>query len=102
MQGQYKNDLKGLMFDDISPNLPKLSGEFILENTFQIGIHQSKWVDLSIIFSMIIIYRLIFFIMIKANEDAIPWIRRYIASNQRTKPASVKLIGQKTSVITTN
>ncbi|KAG6422207.1 hypothetical protein SASPL_118772 [Salvia splendens] len=83
IQGQYKNDLKGLMFDDISPYLPKLSGEFILENTFQIDIHQSKWVDLSIIFSMIIVYRLIFFVMIKANEDAIPWIRRYIASNQK-------------------
>ncbi|KAG6426106.1 hypothetical protein SASPL_110321 [Salvia splendens] len=76
IQGQYQNDLKGLMFDNMSPNQPKISGEFILENIFEIDFHRSKWVDLSVIFSMIITYRLIFLIMIKANEVAIPLIRR--------------------------
>lgn len=78
-QGQYQNDLKGLLFDNQSPNLPKISGEFILENVFQIDLNRSKWVDLSVLFSMIIIYRFIFFIMIKINEDVTPWIRGYIA-----------------------
>ncbi|XP_042053687.1 ABC transporter G family member 11-like [Salvia splendens] len=85
LQGQYQNDLKGLMFDNMSPNQPKISGEFILENIFEIDFHRSKWVDLSVIFSMIITYRLIFLIMIKANEVAIPLIRRYIAK-KRIKP----------------
>lgn len=89
LQGQYQNDLKGLMFHDISNSTdePTISGEFILENIFQIDTHRSKWVDLSVIFSMIIIYRFIFFIIIKANEDVTPLIRAYIARQrmQRTK-----------------
>lgn len=79
LQGQYQNDLKGLVFDNQSPDLPKIPGEFILENIFQIDVNRSKWVDLSVLFSMIIIYRVIFFIVIKINEDVTPWIRGYIA-----------------------
>lgn len=78
-QGQYQNDLEGLLFDNESPELPKIPGEYILETVFQINVHRSKWVDLSVIFSMIIIYRIIFFIMIKINEDVTPWLRGYIA-----------------------
>nr|GLL47868.1 ABC transporter G family member 11 [Ipomoea trifida] len=79
LQGQYQNDLKGLVFDNQSPDLPKIPGEFILENIFQIDVNRSKWVDLSVLFSMIVIYRVIFFIVIKINEDVTPWIRGYIA-----------------------
>ncbi|KAL8464896.1 hypothetical protein ACS0TY_034397 [Phlomoides rotata] len=79
LQGQYQNDLKGLVFDNQSPDLPKIPGEYILENVFQIDVHRSKWVDLSVLMSMIIIYRIIFFIMIKLNEDVTPWVRGYIA-----------------------
>jgi hypothetical protein len=81
-QGQYQNDLKGLLFDNQSPDLPKIPGEYILENIFQIDVHRSKWVDLSVIFSMIVIYRIIFFIMIKISEDITPWIRGYIAKRR--------------------
>ncbi|KAL0318725.1 UNVERIFIED_CONTAM: ABC transporter G family member 11 [Sesamum angustifolium] len=79
LQGQYQNDLKGLIFDNQSPDLPKIPGEYILENVFQIDVHRSKWVDLSVLFSMIVIYRIIFFIMIKVNEDVTPWVRGYVA-----------------------
>ncbi|KAL2461816.1 ABC transporter G family member 11 [Abeliophyllum distichum] len=79
LQGQYQNDLKGLVFDNQTPDLPKIPGEYILENVFQIDVNRSKWTDLSVLFSMIIIYRIIFFIMIKTNEDVTPWIRGYIA-----------------------
>lgn len=79
LQGQYQNDLKGLMFSNQSPDLPKIPGEYILENVFQIDVHRSKWIDLSVIFSMIAFYRIIFFIMIKISEDVTPWVRGYIA-----------------------
>ncbi|KAF5730411.1 putative ATP-binding cassette transporter [Tripterygium wilfordii] len=79
LQGQYQNDLKGLLFDNQSPDLPKIPGEYILEKVFQIDVNRSKWVDLSVIFSMIVIYRILFFIMIKISEDVTPWIRGYIA-----------------------
>ncbi|EOY21583.1 White-brown complex protein 11 [Theobroma cacao] len=79
LQGQYQNDLKGLLFDNQSPELPKIPGEYILENVFQIDVGRSKWIDLSVIFSMIFIYRIIFFFMIKISEDVTPWIRGLIA-----------------------
>ncbi|KAG8488096.1 hypothetical protein CXB51_018195 [Gossypium anomalum] len=79
LQGQYQNDLKGLLFKNQSPELPQIPGEYILENVFQINVRRSKWIDLSVIFSMIIIYRIIFFLMIKISEDVTPWIRGLIA-----------------------
>ncbi|KAI6674332.1 hypothetical protein NL676_002238 [Syzygium grande] len=75
LQGQYQNDLKGLLFDNKSPDLPKIPGEYILVNVFQIDASRSKWVDLTVLFSMIVIYRIIFFIMIKINEDVTPWLK---------------------------
>lgn len=78
-QGQYQNDLRGLVFDNQSPDLPKIPGEYILENVFQIDVGRSKWIDLSVILSMIVIYRIIFFFMIKISEDVTPWIRGLIA-----------------------
>ncbi|KAG7941927.1 hypothetical protein I3843_16G073600 [Carya illinoinensis] len=79
VQGQYQNDLKGLFFDNQRLDLPKISGEYILENVYQINVHRSKWVDLGVIFSMIAIYRILFFMLIKISEDVTPWIRGYIA-----------------------
>ncbi|KAI8542644.1 hypothetical protein RHMOL_Rhmol08G0153900 [Rhododendron molle] len=79
LQGQYQNDLKGLFFDNEPPSPIKIPGEYILENVFQIDVNRSKWIDLSVIFSMIVIYRIIFFIVIKISEDVTPWIRGCIA-----------------------
>ncbi|XP_047044836.1 ABC transporter G family member 11-like [Lolium rigidum] len=79
LQGQYQNDLVGLVFDNQDDELPKIPGEYILENVFQIDVSRSKWLDLSVLFSMIIIYRLLFFVMIKVSEDVTPWVRGYIA-----------------------
>ena len=87
-QGQYQNDLRGLWFDNQTPDLPKIPGEYILENVFQIDVNRSKWIDLSVIFSMIIIYRIIFFIMIKISEDVTPWARGYMA-RRRMKQKSL-------------
>ncbi|KAL2930473.1 ABC transporter G family member 11 [Bienertia sinuspersici] len=69
----------GCSVDNRTPNLPKIPGEYVLENVFQIDVTRSKWVDLSVIFSMTIVYRIIFFVMIKINEDVTPWIGGYIA-----------------------
>uniref|UniRef100_A0ACD5TP00 Uncharacterized protein n=1 Tax=Avena sativa TaxID=4498 RepID=A0ACD5TP00_AVESA len=79
LQGQYQNDLVGLVFDNQDDELPKIPGEYILENVFQIDVRRSKWLDLSVLFSMIVIYRLLFFAMIKVSEDVTPWVRGYIA-----------------------
>ncbi|KAL3724977.1 hypothetical protein ACJRO7_030053 [Eucalyptus globulus] len=79
LQGQYQNDLSGMLFENQSPDLPRIPGEYILENVFQIDVNRSKWVDLSVLLSMIVIYRILFLIMIKVNEDVTPWVRGYLA-----------------------
>ncbi|CAN6481688.1 unnamed protein product [Victoria cruziana] len=79
LQGQYQNDLKGLIFDNQSPDLPKIPGEYILENIFQIDVGRSKWWDLAVLYFMILVYRVIFFLMIKISEDFTPWMRGYLA-----------------------
>ncbi|XP_047325659.1 ABC transporter G family member 11 isoform X2 [Impatiens glandulifera] len=93
IQGQYQNDLKGLVFDNQSPDLPKIPGEYILEYVFQIDLTRSKWVDLSVIFSMIFVYRIIFFIVIKVSEDVTPWIRGYIARRRMKNKNTNIMVG---------
>ncbi|XP_042469776.1 ABC transporter G family member 11-like [Zingiber officinale] len=90
LQAQYQNDLEGILFDNQSPDLPKIPGEYVLENIFQIDIHRSKWWDLSVLFSMIVIYRIIFFLMIKINEDVTPWFRGYIARRRLQQKANLE------------
>ncbi|KAF3787715.1 ABC transporter G family member 11 [Nymphaea thermarum] len=79
LQGQYQNDLSGLVFDNQFPYLPKITGEYILENVFQIDVARSKWWDLGVLYFMILVYRVIFFLMIKTSEDFTPWLRGYMA-----------------------
>ncbi|GAB2240359.1 hypothetical protein Droror1_Dr00020877 [Drosera rotundifolia] len=74
-----RNDLKGLIFDTNNSLIGRISGEDILTRIFQIDVNRSKWIDLSVRFSMIIVYRVIFFLMIKINEDVTPWVRGLLA-----------------------
>ncbi|KAH9317173.1 hypothetical protein KI387_018942 [Taxus chinensis] len=82
LQGQYKNDLLGIEFDPQLAGMPKISGEYILQNIFEINAKRSKWWDLAIIFSMIFIYRFIFFLVIKYNEKVAPSLRAILAKHK--------------------
>ncbi|KAI4319268.1 hypothetical protein MLD38_032890 [Melastoma candidum] len=82
IQGQYQNDLAGLVFDNQSLDQARIPGEYVLEIIFQINTRRSKWTNLSVLFSMIVIYRVLFYIMIKINEDVTPWVRGYIAKRR--------------------
>lgn len=97
LQGQYQNDLLGMEFDNQSPLLPKITGEYLVKEVFEIDTNRSKWWDLAVIASMVVIYRIIFFVMIKISEDISPWVRGKLAHrslNRRksavhnTKPVS--------------
>ena len=100
LQGQYQNDLKGLVFNNQDDELPKIPGEYILENVFQIDVNRSKWLDLAVLFSMIVIYRLLFFVMIKMSEDVTPWVRGYIARRrvQNRRQRKVELAARSPSL----
>lgn len=96
LQAQYQNDLLGLEFDNQYPFMPKISGEYVVTQVFQIDVKRSKWWDLSVLFSMIIIYRIIFFVMIKISEDVTPWIRGYIARRTLKKKQNVQNLSMTT------
>ena len=42
LQGQYKNDMMGMEFDSQIPDMPKISGEYILHNIFEINTSRSN------------------------------------------------------------
>lgn len=83
LQGQYQNDLLGLTFDNGT-----ITGEYLVKEVFQIDTNRSKWADLSVIFAMVIAYRLIFFLMIKMKESISPWVRGKLAQRTLNKRKS--------------
>ena len=90
--------MKGLVFDNQYPDQPRIPGDFILKYIFQINVNRSKWIDLSVIFSMIFIYRSLFFLMIKINEDVLPWIRGNIARKRMQNKAPSSTFGKTPSL----
>lgn len=62
----------GVDFDPLVPGDPKLKGEYIISNMFGISLDHSKWWDLFALFALIVCYRLMFFIILKAKERAAP------------------------------
>lgn len=83
LQGQYQNDLLGLTFDNGS-----ITGEQLVRDVFQIDMNRSKWADLSVIFAMVIMYRIIFLLCIKIKENITPWVRGKIAQRSLNKRKS--------------
>ncbi|KAK9939606.1 hypothetical protein M0R45_016297 [Rubus argutus] len=72
IQGAYKNDYLGLEFDPMIPGDPRLSGEYVVTNTFGIPIDHSKWWDLAAIVAILVSYRVLFFLILKFKESASP------------------------------
>ncbi|MQM16686.1 hypothetical protein Taro_049644 [Colocasia esculenta] len=79
LQGNYKNDLIGLKFDALIPGESKMTGEYIVEHLYGISLKRSKWWDLGAIFLLIVLYRLIFFLVLKFRERASPLFRKIYA-----------------------
>lgn len=68
-QGLYKNEFEGLKFPESQmEGAPLIDGETILRNVWQVEMGYSKWIDLAILFGMVIFYRLLFFCIIKNGE----------------------------------
>ncbi|XP_043722186.1 ABC transporter G family member 1-like [Telopea speciosissima] len=86
-QGFYKNEFIGLTFpNNQAGGSATITGDEILRNTWQVEMGYSKWVDLAILFGMVILYRLMFFGIIKSVEKLKPIIRAALAvpSQQKT------------------
>ncbi|KAM3757480.1 hypothetical protein ACB098_02G191400 [Castanea mollissima] len=68
-QGFYKNEFEGLTFlNNLANGPPTITGEEILRNTWQVEMGYSKWIDLAILFGMVVLYRLIFLGIVKTVE----------------------------------
>lgn len=80
MQGFYKNDFKGLTFENNVPGGSPITGDSILKDTFQVK-GFSKWVDLLILAGMAVLYRFLFFGLIKLKEKLRPIIKDLLSRN---------------------
>ncbi|KAK4340030.1 hypothetical protein RND71_041492 [Anisodus tanguticus] len=71
-QGMFKNEFEGLVFTDyINGNNNTTSGEDVLRDRWQVEMAYSKWVDLAIMVGTLILYRLVFFLIVKTNEKVV-------------------------------
>ncbi|KAH6555782.1 hypothetical protein KP509_1Z228500 [Ceratopteris richardii] len=64
----YNNDYRGLVFDNIVPGGPPLTGEEILKSRFDMYIDYSKWWPVFVLVCMAFTYRVLFFLLIKLRE----------------------------------
>ncbi|CAL9161561.1 unnamed protein product [Musa hybrid cultivar] len=72
-QGFYKNEFLGLIFpNNQAGGPPTITGDEILKETWQVEMGYSKWVDLAILFGMVILYRLMFLGIVKTVEKLKP------------------------------
>ena len=75
-QGFYKNEFEGLRFpNEKVGGPPTITGDEILRNVWQVEMGYSKWVDVAILFGMVVLYRLTFLGIIKFTEKIKPIIR---------------------------
>ncbi|OVA15689.1 ABC transporter-like [Macleaya cordata] len=81
-EGFYKNEFEGLNFPNGQVGgSSTISGEEILRKIWQMEMGYSKWVDLAILFGMVVLYRLMFFGIIKMSEKLKPIIRAFLISS---------------------
>ncbi|KAL1833596.1 hypothetical protein ACET3Z_003247 [Daucus carota] len=79
-EGLFKNEYLGLTFpNEKVGGPPTITGEEILKNYWEMEDY-SKWLDLAVLLGMVVIYRLLFFGIIKALEKFKPVIAAWISS----------------------
>ena len=65
----------GLEFEPLQPGEPKLKGEFIITKILGFSTDHSKWWDLAVVLAISISYRMLFYIILKLREKALPVIK---------------------------
>ncbi|KAI3845462.1 hypothetical protein MKX03_023397 [Papaver bracteatum] len=81
-EGLYKNEFEGLNFPrDQCSGSSTITGEEIIENIWQMPMVYSKWIDLAVLFGMVVLYRLMFFGVIKMSEKLKPILRSFFSAN---------------------
>lgn len=74
-QGFYKNEFLGLTFpNNQAGGSSTISGEEICRDLWEVEMH-NKWIDLGILFGMVVLYRTLFFMIVKITEKMKPMIK---------------------------
>ncbi|XP_073003048.1 ABC transporter G family member 1-like [Typha latifolia] len=91
-QGFYKNEFLGLTFPNTQAGGPTvIAGDEILRDIWQVEMY-SKWIDLAVLFGMVILYRVIFLVIVKITEKVKPMMRG-LRSN-KTPLLSTQVVGE--------
>lgn len=80
-QGLFKNEFLGVWFEGIRAG-EVMSGDEVLRGLLQVEMGYSKWVDLLVLVGMVVLYRVLFFLVVKGTDQAKPAIK----SLMRAKP----------------
>ncbi|KAI3845464.1 hypothetical protein MKX03_023399 [Papaver bracteatum] len=81
-EGLYKNEFEGLSFPrNQGEDSSAVTGEEIIETVWKMPLSYSKWIDVLILFGMVILYRLMFFGIIKISEKIKPILRSFFSAN---------------------
>ncbi|KAL5200938.1 hypothetical protein ABZP36_035292 [Zizania latifolia] len=75
LQGFYKNEFSGLVFQGNLAGEKAVSGEKVIAELFQVEAGHSKWVDLTVLCGMIVTYRLLFVVIIKVVDKVKPMFK---------------------------
>ncbi|XP_074591095.1 ABC transporter G family member 1-like [Curcuma longa] len=81
-QGYYKNEFIGLVFPN-STGDGTITGDWVVRSYWQMEAGYSKWVDLTILLAMMVSYRVLFFLIVKAGERLKPMLAEF--KNTRRK-----------------
>ncbi|KAK7363119.1 hypothetical protein VNO77_05249 [Canavalia gladiata] len=84
-QGLFKNEFEGLRFasNEGGGGGSYISGEQILRSTWQVNMSYSKWVDFAVLVGMIVLYRVLFLVIIKATEKAKPIVVSFMSGSPK-------------------
>lgn len=74
VQGFYKNEFMGLSFpsDQLIESNVTISGFQVLKDKLQVEMGYSKWVNIEILCGMMVLYRMMFFAIVKIAEEIRP------------------------------
>uniref|UniRef100_A0A453L1F9 ABC-2 type transporter transmembrane domain-containing protein n=1 Tax=Aegilops tauschii subsp. strangulata TaxID=200361 RepID=A0A453L1F9_AEGTS len=85
-QGFYKNEFLGLTFpNNQAGGATTITGDEILRKYWQVEMGYNKWVDLAVLFGMVILYRVLFLVIMKLTEKVKPMVNGL--SFRRTQPS---------------
>ncbi|XP_026377739.1 ABC transporter G family member 11-like [Papaver somniferum] len=78
IEGLYKNEFEGLSFPKNQGSVSStITGEEILVTIWHMPMGYSKWIDMVILLGMVVLYRLMFFSIIKISEKIKPILQTF-------------------------